>query len=58
MAAARRAPAWLLAAGALVGAAAVLPAAYLAVVVAGDLSAALQTALSSRALARGLRSRA
>lgn len=58
MAAARRAPAWLLAAGALVGAAAVLPAAYLAVVVAGDLSAALQTALSSRALATLLRTAA
>jgi iron(III) transport system permease protein len=47
---ARPAPAWLLALGALVGAAAVLPAAYLAVVVFGDFSAALETALSSRTL--------
>jgi iron(III) transport system permease protein len=47
----RPAPAWLLAAGAIVGAAAVLPAAYLAVVVGGDLSAALDTALSSRTAA-------
>ncbi|HEY8502281.1 MAG TPA: ABC transporter permease subunit, partial [Solirubrobacterales bacterium] len=58
MAAARRAPAWLLATGALVGAAAVLPAAYLVVVIAGDLSAALETALSSRALETLLRTAA
>ncbi len=50
MAAARRAPLGLLALGALVGAAAVLPAAYLVVVIAGDLSAALEVAFSSRAL--------
>lgn len=48
MAARRPAPAWLLLAGAAVGAAAVLPAAYLFVVVAGDLSDALATALTSR----------
>ena len=58
MAAARRAPAWLLAAGALVGVAAVLPAAYLVVVVGGDLSASLDTALSSRALETLLRTAA
>jgi iron(III) transport system permease protein len=52
---ARPAPAWLLGAGAIVGLAAVLPAAYLAVVVFGDFSAALETALSSRALATLLR---
>ena len=52
---ARPAPVWLLGAGALVGLAAVLPAAYLAVVVFGDFSAALETALSSRALATLLR---
>lgn len=55
---ARHAPAWLLAAGALVGAAAVLPAAYLAIVVFGDFSAALETALSSRALETLLRTAA
>jgi iron(III) transport system permease protein len=48
---ARPAPVWLLGAGAIVGLAAVLPAAYLAVVVFGDFSAALETAFSSRALA-------
>lgn len=48
MSRARPAPAWLLAAGALVAAAAVLPAAYLVIVVFGDLSAALETALSIR----------
>jgi iron(III) transport system permease protein len=58
MAAARRAPAWLLAAVALVGAAAVLPAAYLVIVVGGDLSASLDTALSSRALETLLRTAA
>jgi iron(III) transport system permease protein len=58
MAAARRAPAWLLGAGVLVGAAAVLPAAYLVVVIAGDLSAALEVALSSRALETLLRTAA
>ena len=42
-------------AGAIVGLAAVLPAAYLAVVVFGDFSAALETALSSRTLATLLR---
>jgi len=52
---ARPAPAWLLGAGAIVGLAAVLPAAYLAVVVFGDFSAALETAFSSRALATLLR---
>lgn len=52
---ARPAPAWLLGAGAIVGLAAVLPAAYLAVVVFGDFSAALETALSSRTLATLLR---
>ncbi len=46
MAAARRAPVWLLAAGRSIAAAAVLPAAYLVVVVAGDFSAALETAFS------------
>ena len=53
--AARRAPLGLLALGALVGAAAVLPAAYLVVVIAGDLSAAMETAFSSRALQTLLR---
>lgn len=48
MAAARAAPAWLGAAGLLVGALAVLPAAYLLAVVAGDLGDALATALTSR----------
>lgn len=48
MAAIRPAPAWLALAGLLVGAAAVLPAAYLAIVVAGDLGNALSTALTSR----------
>ncbi|HEX6780607.1 MAG TPA: iron ABC transporter permease [Solirubrobacterales bacterium] len=52
---ARPSPVWLLAAGAIVGAAAVLPAAYLAVVVFGDLSAALDTAFSSRAMETLLR---
>ncbi|HET9197180.1 MAG TPA: ABC transporter permease subunit, partial [Solirubrobacterales bacterium] len=55
---ARPAPVWLLAAGALVGVAAVLPAAYLAVVVFGDLSAALETAFSSRAMETLLRTAA
>jgi iron(III) transport system permease protein len=54
----RPAPVWLLAAGALVGAAAVLPAAYLAVVIFGDFSAAMETALSSRALETLLRTAA
>ncbi len=58
MPAARRAPLGLLAFGALVGAAAVLPAAYLVVVVATDLSAALETAFSSRALETLLRTAA
>lgn len=58
MARSRPAPVWLLAAGALVGAAAVLPAAYLAVVVFGDFSAAMETALSSRALETLLRTAA
>ena len=58
MDAARRAPAWLLATGALIGGACVLPAAYLVVVVGGDLSAALDTALSSRALETLLRTAA
>lgn len=48
MAVSRRAPAWLLGAGSLVAAAAVLPAAYLFVVVAGDLGEALAEALASR----------
>jgi iron(III) transport system permease protein len=52
---ARPAPVWLLGAGTIVGLAAVLPAAYLAVVVFGDFPAALETALSSRALATLLR---
>ncbi|HEU5141566.1 MAG TPA: iron ABC transporter permease [Solirubrobacterales bacterium] len=47
----RPAPAWLLTAGLLVGAAAVLPAAYLFIVVAGDLAAALADALTSRTAA-------
>jgi iron(III) transport system permease protein len=55
---ARPAPVWLLGAGAIVGLAAVLPAAYLAVVIFGDFSAALETALSSRALATLLRTAA
>jgi len=55
MPAARRAPLGLLALGAAVGAAAILPAAYLFVVIAGDLSAALDTAFSSRALETLLR---
>jgi iron(III) transport system permease protein len=54
----RPAPVWLLAAGALVGAAAVLPAAYLGVVIFGDFSAAMETALSSRALETLLRTAA
>ena len=58
MARSRPAPVWLLAAGALVGAAAVLPAAYLAVVVFGDFSAAMETALSSRTLETLLRTAA
>jgi iron(III) transport system permease protein len=58
MAAARRAPLWLLGAGALVATAAVLPAAYLVVVIAGDLSAALETALSSRTMETLLRTAA
>ena len=58
MPAARRAPLGLLALGALIGAAAVLPAAYLVVVIAGDFSAAMETALSSRALATLLRTAA
>jgi len=45
--AARPAPAWLALAGIAVAAAAVLPAAYLFVVVAGDLGDALGTALTS-----------
>jgi iron(III) transport system permease protein len=44
---ARSAPAWLVLSGLLVGAAAVLPAAYLFVVVAGDLGDALNDALTS-----------
>ncbi len=48
MQATRAAPAWLTAVGLLVAAAAVLPAAYLFIVVAGDLSDALSTALTSR----------
>ena len=55
---ARRAPVWLLATGAIVGVAAVLPAAYLAVVIAGDFSAALETAFSSRAIDTLLRTAA
>ena len=51
MAARRPAPAWLALAGLLVGAAAVLPAAYLFVIVAGDLGDALATALTSRTAA-------
>lgn len=51
MATRRPAPAWLALAGLLVGAAAVLPAAYLFVVVAGDLGDALSTALTSRTAA-------
>jgi iron(III) transport system permease protein len=55
VAASRPAPAWLLVTGAVVGAAAVLPAAYLAIVVVGDLSGAVETALSSRTAAIVLR---
>jgi len=58
MPAARRAPLGLLALGAMVGAAAILPAAYLVVVIAGDLSAALEVAFSSRALETLLRTAA
>lgn len=58
MTAARRAPVWLLGAGLLVAAAAVLPASYLVVVIAGDLSAALEVAFSSRALETLLRTAA
>ena len=58
MAAARRAPLGLLALGALIGAAAVLPAAYLVVVIAGDLSESLEVAFSSRALETLLRTAA
>lgn len=47
----RAAPAWLVLAGLLVAAAAVLPAAYLFAVVAGDLGDALSTALTSRTAA-------
>jgi iron(III) transport system permease protein len=47
MTAARPAPAWLLLGGALVAAAAILPAAYLFVVVAGDLSDAIADAVAS-----------
>lgn len=51
MRAARAAPAWLLIAGAAVAAAAVLPAAYLFVVVVGNFGEALETAFSSRTAA-------
>ena len=51
MASVRPAPAWLTLAGLLAGAGAVLPAAYLFVVVAGDLGDALVTALTSRTAA-------
>ena len=51
MTASRRAPVWLALAGVLVGTAAVLPAAYLFIVVAGDLGDALATALTSRTAA-------
>ena len=51
MPAPRRAPIWLTGAGLLVAAAAVLPAAYLFIVVAGDLGDALSTALTSRTAA-------
>lgn len=51
MTAGRSAPPWLTLAGLLVGAAAVLPAAYLFVVVVGDLGDALSTALTSRTAA-------
>lgn len=51
MTATRPAPAWLSAAGLLVAAVAVLPAAYLFVVVAGDLGEALADALTSRTAA-------
>jgi iron(III) transport system permease protein len=47
----RPAPAWLTGAGLVVAAAAVLPAAYLFVVVAGDLGDALADALTSRTAA-------
>jgi len=49
--ASRPAPPWLLLAGVLVAAAAVLPAAYLFVVVAGDLGDALAEAFTSRTAA-------
>lgn len=58
MPAARRPPLGLLALGATVGAAAVLPAAYLVVVIAGDFSAAMEVAFSSRALETLLRTAA
>ncbi len=51
MTAGRPAPAWLVLAGLLTGAAAVLPAAYLFAVVAGDLGDALAEALTSRTAA-------
>lgn len=51
MTATRAAPAWLSAVGLVVAAAAVLPAAYLFVVVAGDLGDALGDALTSRTAA-------
>jgi iron(III) transport system permease protein len=47
----RPAPAWLALAGLLVAASAVLPAAYLLIVVAGDLGDAFSTALTSRTAA-------
>ncbi|HEX9966583.1 MAG TPA: iron ABC transporter permease [Solirubrobacterales bacterium] len=51
MTATRPAPAWLNAAGLLVAAVAVLPAAYLLIVVAGDLADALADAFTSRTAA-------
>ena len=51
MPAPRRAPIWLTGAGLLVAAAAILPAAYLFIVVGGDLGDALSTALTSRTAA-------
>ncbi|HEX5375816.1 MAG TPA: ABC transporter permease subunit, partial [Solirubrobacterales bacterium] len=51
MAVRRPAPVWLVAAGLAVGAIAVLPAAYLFAIVAGDLGDALSTALTSRTAA-------
>jgi iron(III) transport system permease protein len=51
VAVARPAPAWLTLAGLAVAAVAVLPAAYLLIVVAGDLGDALSTALASRTAA-------